>query len=103
MAIRRSLIDVIDRGMDPKVAHKKLDKQGKLLVHQEGQAPVLANETKLNVLVDDKKNVLTEDKDTLPVEKPADNKDDQKPATKPAEVAKPAVDPKKTDKSPKPV
>lgn len=61
MAIRRPLIDMIDRGLDPKVAHKTLDKRGMLISSSTNTAPVIAAEdVKENLLTNEEKEVLTE-------------------------------------------
>ena len=92
MAVRRSLIDVIDRGMDPRVAHSKLDKHGVLIGGRGAEVPVLPEKVKETVIKDEKKEVLTENTEVSVDEK--DKKDETKPVSKP--------ETKKTDKTPKP-
>jgi hypothetical protein len=92
MAVRRSLIDVIDRGMDPRVAHSKLDKQGVLIAGRGAELPVLPEKVKEVVIKDEGKEVLTENTEVSADEK---KKDETKPVSKP--------EAKKTDKTPKPV
>lgn len=94
MAIRRPFINVVDRGLDPRVAHSKLDKKGNLLVQHGKAAPVLPQAIKEEIIVDDKKEVITESIDEV---KPEEK--DSKPATNKPEVK---AEPKKTDKTPKP-
>jgi hypothetical protein len=93
MAVRRSLIDVIDRGMDPRVAHSKLDKQGVLIAGRAAELPVLPEKVKEVVIKDEGKEVLTENTEVSVDEK--SKKDETKPVSKP--------EAKKTDKTPKPV
>lgn len=54
MAIRRSLMDVIDRGLDPKIPHSSLDKKGMLILNHAKASPILEKEdVKTEVLVDE--------------------------------------------------
>ena len=104
MAIRRPLMDVIDNGLDPRVAHSKLDKKGMLIGPVVHAAPVLAVENvKENLLTGEKKEVLTEG-EGAEGEKPEAKL--VAPAVKPVVPAKPeAKQPEvtKSDKTPKPV
>ncbi len=70
MAIRRPTIDVIDAGLDPRVAYSRLSKQGHLISSRElSTAPVLSPvDMKEHLLVDDKKDVLTEGDEALVAE-----------------------------------
>ncbi len=104
MAIHRPLIDVIDAGLDPRIAHSRLSKQGHLIkAHEPSGASVLSiADMKEHLLVNDKKDVLTEGDENQPEEFPEITlKKIQKSVVKPS-PAKP-VEAKKTDKTPKPV
>ena len=62
MTVRRPLIGIIDRGMDPRIAHTALDKNG-LLVDLLPESELLSGaDVKENLLSNDKKEVLTEEK-----------------------------------------
>lgn len=95
MAVRRPMIDMIDRGADPKIAHKKLDKRGNLIVSSQPivSAPVLSTkeDVKENLLTNEKVEVITETQDKVE----ATDKKSEDDKVKIVEV-------KKLDKTPKP-
>lgn len=102
MAVRKTLIDVIDRGLNPHEAHNKLDKQGRLIDSRAVSAPpVIAAEAKKEPLVaaplKEESTVITETSEDA---KDKVEKAEVKPEVKPAVPVQPAT--KKQDKSPKP-
>jgi hypothetical protein len=106
MAVRKTLIDVIDRGLNPGEAHTKLDKKGRLIdARAEVSAPVIAKPevTKeiLTVVSKPETTILNEvDGKTETTE----NKGSEaEPTVEPkTEVKSVVATTKKQDKSPKP-
>lgn len=93
MAIRRPLIDVIDRGLDPKLPHTKTGKNGVLIVPTSLSSPIISanKEVKENLISNERKDIITETSDKSTEVTSA--KDVQKSTNKP--------DVKKSDKTPK--
>jgi hypothetical protein len=99
MAIRRPLIDAIERGMNPGSPHTKLDKKGSLIVSEASPGPVLAAESIKKVVPQVAKPVLTESK---PAEKAPEVKVTEKEKVEETKPSKEAVV-NKSEKSSKPV
>ena len=83
MTVRRPLIDMIDRGMDPRIAHSNLSKNGLLIDVLPESELLSAIDMKENLLSNDKKEVLTEEKIPVSTAKKQEKVVTQKPNTAP--------------------